>query len=46
VLAEDVVDLLNRRAAAQGDALAAAAVDDGRVAALLGGSSQHSIGSV
>ncbi len=37
VLAEEVVDLLDGGAGAEGDALAAAAVDDGRVAALLGG---------
>ena len=37
VLAEEVVDLLDRRAAAEGDALAAAAVDDGGVAAFLVG---------
>jgi hypothetical protein len=35
VLAEEVVDLLDRGAGAQGDALAAASVDDGGVAAPL-----------
>ena len=37
VLAEEIVDLLDGGAGAEGDALAAAAVDDGGVAALLGG---------
>jgi len=37
VLAEEVVDLLDGGAGAEGDALAAAAVDDGGVVALLGG---------
>jgi hypothetical protein len=37
VLAEEVVDLLDGGAGAEGDALAVAAVDDGGVAALLGG---------
>jgi hypothetical protein len=37
VLAEEVVDLLHGGAGAEGDALAAAAVNDGGVVALLGG---------
>ena len=36
VLAEEIVDLLDGGAGAEGDALAAAAVDDGGVVALLG----------